>query len=44
MALSVSTDAGNPVVNTGLVEGVNNDGAGDTPIDGDGQSAAGMVV
>ena len=26
---------GNPVVNTGLVEGVDNDRSGDTPMDGD---------
>ena len=35
---------GNPVVNTRLVEGVDDDGAGDTPVDGDGQCVAGMVV
>ena len=35
---------GNPVVNTGLVEGVDNDRSGDTPVDGDGQCAAGMVI
>ena len=35
---------GNPVLNTGLVEGVNNDGAGYAPARGDGQCAAGMVI
>ena len=32
------------MVNTRLVEGVNNDRAGDTPVDGDGQCVAGAVV
>ena len=31
---------GNPVVSTRLVEGVDNDRAGDTPVDGDRQCAA----
>ena len=35
---------GNPVVNTRLVEGVDNDRAGDTPMDGDRQGAAAMAV
>ena len=32
------------VVSTGLVEGVDNDRAGDTPMHGDGQGVAGAVV
>ena len=35
---------GNPVVNTRLVEGVDDDRSGDTPVDGDGQCVAGAVV
>ena len=35
---------GNPVVSTGLVEGVDNDRAGYAPVHGDGQGVAGAVV
>ena len=35
---------GNAVVSTRLVEGFDNDRAGDAPVDGDGQGAAGAVV
>ena len=35
---------GNPVLSTGLVEGVNNDRAGDAPMHGYGQGVAGMVI
>ena len=35
---------GKAVVSTRLVKGVDNDRAGDTPVDGDGQGAAGAVV
>ena len=35
---------GKAVVSAGLVEGFDDDGAGDTPVRGDGESAVGMVV